>query len=226
MEKCKRCGHTLNDTDKFCPECGEKVSKRTVIYGPKAENIIVIDETDKREKVIKDSPIEIEIKNIKTSNYFVKLFRIIYQIIITVIAIFLLIAGVSSFALSAPIFGITCILMIVCLMENIHVFRVGRWKMFIFTFVAFFAIAYLGNSISINEGENLEQQAESYTQNTINNVGAEIKEESVKTLSKEEYIAQCDDYSYKDIARYPDESKGKKLISRAKLSKFLVIVEQ
>ncbi len=45
--------------------------------------------------------------------------------------------------------------------------------------------------------------------------------ETEPTMSKEEYIQACEEYSYDDLLRYPDENYGKKIAFKAKVSQIV-----
>lgn len=69
-------------------------------------------------------------------------------------------------------------------------------------------------SVSFSSSQNYEpkNEPEKQTENTDTEYVLESEEDNPKELSREEYIAQCEDLSYSAISRDPDDYKGRKVV--------------
>ena len=69
-------------------------------------------------------------------------------------------------------------------------------------------------SVSFSSSQNYEpkNEPEKQTENTDTEDVLEREEDNPKELSREEYIAQCEDLSYSAISRDPDDYKGRKVV--------------
>ena len=69
-------------------------------------------------------------------------------------------------------------------------------------------------SVSFSSSQNHEpkNEPEKQTENTDTEYVLESEEDKPKELSREEYIAQCEDLSYSAISRDPDDYKGRKVV--------------
>ena len=77
-------------------------------------------------------------------------------------------------------------------------------------------VVSLSSMISVDPSspQNYEpnNELEKQTENTGTEYVLESEEDKPKELSREEYIAQCEDLSYSAISRDPDDYKGKKVV--------------
>nr|DAN72387.1 MAG TPA: putative nucleic acid-binding lipoprotein.1, putative nucleic acid-binding lipoprotein [Caudoviricetes sp.] len=68
-------------------------------------------------------------------------------------------------------------------------------------------------SVSPSSPQNYaNNELEKQTENTGTEYVLESEEDKPKELSREEYIAQCEDLSYSAISRDPDDYKGRKVV--------------
>lgn len=69
-------------------------------------------------------------------------------------------------------------------------------------------------SVSFSSSQNYEpkNEPEKQTENKDAEYVLESEEDKPKELSREEYIAQCEDLSYSAISRDPDDYKGRKVV--------------